>query len=188
VTLGSLREVCERQAEEIRDLNESLDVFRRGAHALSLRNAELRANIALIRAIVHTRCPMPRAQVWETDLPVSDDMASASRSAVADALGDRVPHGVLRRAQAIVAEVLADRRCQRGADLQPPMVLRIESSATAVRVELDDHGTRAPATDDGSVSLAVIEQLSERWGGERLDTGGVRIWAQLTLLDLVDDE
>jgi hypothetical protein len=181
VTLSALQEVCERQAGEIRALNESLEVFRRGAHQLGVCNAALRADVALVRALLHARCPMPDAQRWERHLPVGDEL-TASRSAVADRLGDRVPHGVLGRAQSIVAAALADRPS--GAGDAPPVLLRIESSATTVRVELDDP-CRPAAGGDGERGLSVLAQLSHRWGGERLDGGGMRIWAQLSLLDPV---
>jgi hypothetical protein len=186
--LQTLREHCRRLNRQVDTLTETVAVFRKGAHGLSVENAELRAQIALMQAIVHARCPLPGADVLETRLPGGRTAAAASRSALADFLRDRVPYGVLDRAQLIVSELLADSNGNGNGNgaVHAPVILRIETSDTTLKLELDDPDRSDLLTDTGEHSrlgLSVMEQLSERWGGERLTGGGMRVWAQLTLLD-----
>jgi hypothetical protein len=62
------------------------------------------------------------------------------------------------------------------------VVLRIESSPTTVRLELDDpERAGAEVKVDGWLGLQVVQALSEAWGGERDPEGGTRTWAQLQL-------
>ena len=68
------------------------------------------------------------------------------------------------------------------------LVLRVEVSKRMVRLEVEDpghDGTVAPRRGDergdGGFGLKIVQTLSERWGLERVATGGTRVWARLAL-------
>ena len=55
-----------------------------------------------------------------------------------------------------------------------------------VRLEVEDPGRGgviAPRAPDlgGGFGLNLVQELSERWGLERVAAGGTRVWAQLAL-------
>jgi hypothetical protein len=56
-----------------------------------------------------------------------------------------------------------------------------------IRLEVQDPGrdsTVAPRQGDerdGGFGLNIVQTLSERWGFERVATGGTRLWARLAL-------
>jgi hypothetical protein len=165
--LTTLLETCKRQALEIQTLDETVSVFRKGAHALSVENARLRSEVSTLRALAqHARLPALDPERIEARLPLDARTPAAARALVAELLRERMPHDLLERARQIVSELLARSLTDNG-ETDRFVVLRIESSPGTVRLEVDDPG-RTGVTGDA-------------WGGERVPTGGTRSWAQLAL-------
>ncbi len=48
--VDALEATCRRQAREIQTLGETVSVFRKGAHSLSVENARLRGEVGMMRA------------------------------------------------------------------------------------------------------------------------------------------
>ncbi len=120
----------------------------------------------------------------EARLPLNVRAPATARAIVVEFLRDRVPHGLLGRAKLIASELLTDSVNEREAPADRFVVLRIESSPTSVRLELDDPERAAPAVkveQQGWFGLQVMQAVSEAWGGERDPEGGTRTWAQLQL-------
>jgi hypothetical protein len=181
----ALEATCRRQAHELQTLGETVSVFRKGAHALSVENARLRSEIATMRALAaHARAPTLDTDVTEARLPLDVQAPAAARAIVAEFLRDRVPHGLLDRARLIVSELIADAVREADVPTDRFVVLRIESSPTTVRLELNDPERAAIAVkleDRSSIALQVMQAASEAWGGEQHPAGGTRTWAQLRL-------
>jgi hypothetical protein len=183
--LDALEATCRRQAHEIQTLGETVSIFRKGAHSLSVENARLRGEVGTMRALAaHARTPALDADVTEARLPLTVHTPATARAIVAEFLRDRVPHGLLDRAKLIVSELISDGVAERGAPTNRYVVLRVESSPTMVRLELDDPERARPVVnvhERAPVGLQVMQAVSEAWGGERDPDGGTRTWAQLKL-------
>jgi hypothetical protein len=183
--VGFLEATCRRQAHEIQTLGETVSVFRKGAHSLSVENARLRGEVGTMRALAgHARTPALDTDVTEARLPLDVRAAATARAIVVEFLRDRVPHGVLDRAKLIVSELIADGVNEGVAPSDRFVVLRIESSPTTVRLELDDPeraGAVVKVDEQGWLGLQVMQAISEAWGRERGPDGGTRTWAQLQL-------
>jgi signal transduction histidine kinase len=185
VEVGDLEATCRRQAREIQMLGETVSVFRKGAHSLSLENARLRGEVGTMRVLAaHARTPALDTDVTEARLPLNVRAPGTARAIVVEFLRDRVPHGLLDRAKLIVSELVTDSVNDRDAPADRFVVLRIESSPTTVRLELDDPGRAGAVVKvdaQGWFGLQVMQAVSESWGGERDPDGGTRTWAQLQL-------
>jgi signal transduction histidine kinase len=181
----ALEATCRSQAHEIQTLGETVSVFRKGAHSLSVENARLRGQVETMRALAaHARTPALDTDVTEARLPLNVRAPGTARAIVIEFLRDRVPHGLLDRAKLIVSELVTASVNERDAPADRFVVLRIESSPTTVRLELDDPeraGAVVKLDDDGWFGLQVMQAVSEAWGGERHPEGGTRTWAQLQL-------
>jgi serine/threonine-protein kinase RsbW len=164
--LDRLRVTCRRQARTIDALGEAIAVLRNGAGALNAENAEL----AEVRLTLDAKAP------------------AAARAIVANRLRDRWPGLVLDRAQLLTSELVTNSVLHSHAPAGASMVFRLELSQDAIRLEVEDPGGRgavAPRSPDldggGGFGLNLVQQLSERWGVERVTTGGTRVWAQIAL-------
>jgi hypothetical protein len=183
--VDALEATCRRQAHEIQTLGDTVSVFRKGAHSLSIENARLRGQVESMRALAaHARTPALDTDVTEARLLLNVRSPGTARAIVNEFLRDRVPHGLLDRAKLIVSELVTASVNEREAPADRFAVLRIESSPTTVRVELDDPkraGAVIKVDDDGWFGFQVLQAVSEAWGGERDPDGGTRTWAQLQL-------
>jgi hypothetical protein len=182
--VDALGATCRRQAREIQTLGETVSVFRKGAHSLSVENARLRGEVGTMRALAaHARTPALDTDVTEARLPLNARAPGTARAIVVEFLRDRVPHALLDRAKLIVSELVTAGVNEREAPADRFAVLRIESSPTTVRLELDDPERSGAVVnvDDGWFGFQVLKAVSEAWGGERDPDGGTRTWAQLQL-------
>jgi signal transduction histidine kinase len=183
--VDALEATCRRQAHELQTLGDTVSVFRKGAHSLSVENARLRGQVGSMRALAaHARTPALDTDVTEARLLLNVRSPGTARAIVIEFLRDRVPHGLLDRAKLIVSELVTASVNQRDAPADRFVVLRIESSPTTVRLELDDPeraGAVVKLDGEGWFGLQVMQALSEAWGGERDPEGGTRTWAQLQL-------
>jgi anti-sigma regulatory factor (Ser/Thr protein kinase) len=175
--LERLRLACRRQARVIEQLSAAASNLRSGAAALKAQNAELRsANERMDR---HGGDGAARA--LEVSLPLDARAPGAARIVVERG---RVPASVLEDAQLVVSELVTNSVCHSGASAGAVVVVRVELTATTVRLEVQDPGRAgaiAPRTPDvnGGFGLNLVERLSECWGLERAAAGGTRVWAQL---------
>jgi hypothetical protein len=183
--VDALEATCRRQAHQIEALGETVSVFRKGAHSLSIENARLRGEVGTMRALVaHTRSPALDTDVTEAHLPLNLRAPAAARAIVVEFLRERVPHGLLDRAKLIVTELIAEGIKDGDPQSDRFVTLRIETSPTTVRLELDDPervGAVVKVEAPGWFGLQVMQAVSEAWGGERDAAGGTRTWAQLRL-------
>jgi len=110
----------------------------------------------------------------------------AARAIVADCLRHRLPAPEFDRAQLLTSELVSNAVLHCDAAADAGLVFRLELAQDAVRLEVEDPGHRgvvAPRTPDhergGGFGLNLVHQLSERWGLERIATGGTRVWAHV---------
>jgi anti-sigma regulatory factor (Ser/Thr protein kinase) len=136
----------------------------------------------------------PRAQhgapndVERTDARFLPDVQAptAARGLVTRALRDRVGAEVLERARLLASELTTNSVRHSGAPADIELVFRVEVSDTMVRLEVQDPGhdgaiAPRPPSECGGFGLNIVQTLSERWGLERVASGGTRVWAQIAL-------
>jgi serine/threonine-protein kinase RsbW len=191
--LDDLRATCRRQAHVIDTLTGAVMTLRDGAAALKAQNAELRAELRADNERLHGRRRERRkvashAKPVEVRLALDVHAPAAARAAVSGALSDGVYAVVLDRAQLLVSELATNSVRHSGATPGDDLVLRVERSKTAVRLEVEDSGrghtvvARPPDLNGGGgFGLNLVHTLSERWGVEHAVAGPTRVWAQLSL-------
>jgi serine/threonine-protein kinase RsbW len=187
--LDDLRATCRRQAHVIDTLTAALMTLRDGAAALKAQNAELRANNERLHGRRRERRKVAsHAEPVEVRLALDVHAPAAARAAVSGALSDGVYAVVLDRAQLLVSELATNSVQHSGATPGEDLVLRVERSKTAVRLEVQDSGrghtvvARPPDLNGGGgFGLNLVHTLSERWGVEHAVAGPTRVWAQLSL-------
>jgi anti-sigma regulatory factor (Ser/Thr protein kinase) len=190
--LDRLRVTCRRQARTIDALGEAIAVLRSGAGVLKAENADLRA--AALRTRDHAGVRAPAAaeardtELTEVRLRRDADAPAAARAIVASRLRDRCPDPVFERAQLLTSELVANSVLHSHAPAEASVVFRLDLSQGAIRLEVEVPGRRgaitprAPDLDGGGgFGLNLVQQLSERWGIERVAAGGTCVWAQIAV-------
>jgi anti-sigma regulatory factor (Ser/Thr protein kinase) len=179
--LDGLRLACRRQARVIELLSAVASNLRSGAAELRAENAELRS--------AHERMGRQDGdgaarggEALQVRLPLDGRAPGAARIVVGRLRG-RVPALVLEDALLVVSELVTNSVCHSGAS-DGAIVVRVELTGTMVRLEAEDPGRGgviAPRAPDlsGGFGLNLVQGLCERWGLERVATGGTRVWAQL---------
>jgi anti-sigma regulatory factor (Ser/Thr protein kinase) len=180
--LDGLHLVCRRQARVIEQLTAVASTLRSGASALRAENAELR--FAYERTGRQGGDGAARGGgALEVSLPLDARAPGAARIVVGRLRG-RVPALVLEDARLVVSELVTNSVCHSDASGGAVVAVRAELTGTMVRLEVGDAGRggviapRAPGLD-GGFGLNLVQRLSERWGLERVASGGTRVWAQL---------
>jgi anti-sigma regulatory factor (Ser/Thr protein kinase) len=193
--LEHLRATCRRQASVIDMLGEAITVLRSGASALKAENADLRASHQRVRDRPSARTPADAAaedaELIEVCLPPDARAPVAARSIVARRLRDRLPAPAFDRTQLLTSELVTNSVLHSDPSAEAVLVFRLELSQRAVRLEVEGPGHRgavAPRPPDldggGGFGLNLVQELSERWGLERVAAGSTRVWAQVELRPL----
>jgi len=183
--LDDLRARCRRQAGMIDSLGEAVSSFRAGTLALKAENADLRADNHRMR---DQHSPANGVHVTEERFSSDVQAPAAARAVVTRELRDQVAAPVLEHARLLASELMTNGVRHSRATADAHLVFRVEVSNRTVRLEVQDpgrDGTVAPRQGDergdGGFGLNIVQTLSERWGLERIATGGTRVWARLAL-------
>jgi anti-sigma regulatory factor (Ser/Thr protein kinase) len=189
-----LRAVCRQQRRVFHALGEAASALRLRAAAVHAESAALRVRATALRAELHAAREL-RAASASTGARVGarnaralslDERAPAdARIVVTEFLTDQVPACVLDSARLVVSELVTNSVRHSGVSYGL-VVVDVQLTAAMVRLEVADPGgagvigPRSPDhTHGGGFGLQLVALLSERWGLERVATGGTRVWAQL---------
>jgi anti-sigma regulatory factor (Ser/Thr protein kinase) len=188
--LEHLRVRCSRQASVIDTLGEAMAVLRDGAAALKAENADLRATNHRLsdRAGAPADAAAEDSDLTEVRLLLDAKAPAAARAIVGARLRDKLPAATFDRAQLLTSELVSNAVLHSDVAADAILVFRLEVAQSVVRLEVEDPGHRgavAPRPPDhergGGFGLNLVQQLSERWGLERVATGGTRVWAHVAL-------
>ena len=109
--------------------------------------------------------------------------AGAARAEVAEVLRDCGAVAQIGVAELLVTEVVANAVRHAGGE---QIHLGITVGADAVRVEVGDDGDSFPVPglppgedDPGGRGLMIVEGLASRWGYEKAEAGGKRVWFEI---------
>ncbi len=121
---------------------------------------------------------------FEVCLPLDARAPRAARIVVEGTRG-RVPGSVLEDARLVVSELVTNSVRHSGASAAGVVVVRVQIIGAMVRLEVEDRGRGgviaplAPDLVQGGFGLSLVQEISERWGLERVPAGGTRVWALL---------
>src|SRR4051812_18773871 len=154
----SLRATCRRQERVIDTLNSAVATLRDRTAALKSQNAELHAaNDRRSRRLGQTGSTRPADSV-ELHLALDRQAPAAARAAVTAALCERAPAAVLANAQLVVSELVTNSVLHSGASPRSELILRMQLSGTAVRLDIEDGG-------DGDAIVTRRPDFTGRGGG-----------------------
>jgi anti-sigma regulatory factor (Ser/Thr protein kinase) len=187
--LESLQAKCRHQAVLIDTLGEAVSTFRRGATALKAENAELRAELAVLRDRRRSSAAaagrLADGELVDMVVALDARAPAATRDFVVRCLERRVVASALDSARLVVSELVTNSFRHAGAPMDK-VVVSVELMPGWFRVGVQDFGSDAviaarPANPDSGrgFGLNLVQMLSQRWGVERLAEGGTQVWAQL---------
>ena len=126
-----------------------------------------------------------RAELAEQMIALDAGAPGAARDFVVACLEQRVVAPALDSAQLIVSELVTNSFRHSGAPMDG-VIVSVELMPDWLRIGVQDSGTDAviaaqPAdrVTGGGFGLNLVQLLSERWGVERVASGGTQVWAQL---------
>jgi len=192
--LERLRITCRRQASTIDLLGEAIVALRSGIRALKAENHDLRFANQRVPSLrgAHSRSVPAAAGPGRAEvcLPLDVRAPATARAIVAETLGDGWSSAGLERAELATSELVTQAVVHNGAAADTLLVLRLERSPRAVRLEVEDPGQGGavapgrPELAGGGFGLNLVRQVSERWGMEQVAGGGTRVWADIALSPL----
>jgi anti-sigma regulatory factor (Ser/Thr protein kinase) len=113
--------------------------------------------------------------------------AAAARGLLSDLLGSSTPADALHDVQLLTTELVSNAVRHADVDETRTIGLDVAVAAGCVRVAVTDAGGQThPRIQDldpmvpGGMGLYLVEQISTRWGVERLSDGGNRVWFELS--------
>jgi anti-sigma regulatory factor (Ser/Thr protein kinase) len=111
---------------------------------------------------------------------------AAARELLCDLLGDSTPTTTLHDLQLLTTELVTNAVRHADVDESRSVALEVAAGANVVTVAVTDPGsTTRPHVQDidptvpGGMGLFLVEQISSRWGVERLSGGANRVWFEI---------
>jgi anti-sigma regulatory factor (Ser/Thr protein kinase) len=109
------------------------------------------------------------------------DASKQARAVVSEALGDALDRDRISDLALVVGE-LVNNAVRHGRE---PMGLRVIRRGHGVRVELHDGSTELPRFTEprpqGGFGMHLISALADRWGTDRYDDRGKRVWVEFCI-------
>lgn len=127
-------------------------------------------------------------QVGPLEVVIALDVQApgAARAAVSQCLRGQIAASAVEDARLLVSELIANSVMHSNTPAGDQLTVSVELAADWFRIGVQDAGSgsaigvRPPdLVNGGGFGLMLVEQLSDRWGVERLAGGGTRVWAQL---------
>ena len=123
---------------------------------------------------------------WCTEIPGGVEAACTARELLTEMYGDTTPEDTLHDLHLLTTELVTNAVLHAGAGESETIELRVAGGGDALRVWVTDRGgVGTPEVQDldlevpGGMGLFLVEQISSRWGVERLGGGANRVWFEL---------
>ena len=125
-------------------------------------------------------------KAWSTEISGGIDAACTARELLTVHLGDSTAETTLNDLHLLTTELVTNAVLHAGAGEADTIEMRVATAPERVRVWITDQGgdgTPEVQTFDpevpGGMGLFLVEQISSRWGVERVPDGGNRVWFEL---------
>ena len=126
-------------------------------------------------------------EAWCTEIPGGVDAACTARELLTEMFGDTMPEPTMHDLHLLTTELVTNAVLHAGAGASDRIELRVANAVDALRVWVTDpgRGNDSPHVQEldpevpGGMGLYLVEQISARWGTDRLDGGANRVWFEL---------
>ena len=126
-------------------------------------------------------------EAWCTEIPGGVEAACIARELLSEMFADTMPEPTMHDLHLLTTELVTNAVLHAGAGASDAIELRVANGADAMRVSVTDpgHGEETPHVEEpdpevpGGMGLYLVEQISSRWGVERLGSGSKRVWFEL---------
>ena len=124
---------------------------------------------------------------WSTEIPGGVEAACTARDALTETYGASLADGTMHDLHLLTTELVTNAVLHAGACESDAIELRVAAGVDRMHVSVTDPGrtTGTPHVEEldldvpGGMGLFLVEQISSRWGVERLGTGAQRVWFEL---------
>jgi anti-sigma regulatory factor (Ser/Thr protein kinase) len=123
---------------------------------------------------------------WSTRITGGATAPFAARELLTNRLGESVPADTLHNLLLLTTELVTNSVRHAAVDEAGTVELSVMSGPTLVRTSvIDPGGDTQPAVQDldvnvpGGMGLFLVEQISTRWGVERMGDGATEVWFEL---------
>jgi anti-sigma regulatory factor (Ser/Thr protein kinase) len=141
---------------------------------------------ATLRLSVRDMVVASATGAWCTEIPGGIEAPCTAREVLTEVLGDTTPEPTLHDLHLLTTELVTNAVLHAGAGESKTIELRVAGGDDLVRISVTDHGSAGtPEVQDldlevpGGMGLFLVEQISSRWGVERLPEGAKRVWFEL---------
>ncbi len=119
-------------------------------------------------------------------IPGGADAPSRAREILTDMVGDSMPAAKLHDLHLLTTEIVTNAVCHADVDETATLELRVATAEDGWRVSVTDPGgstvphiAEVDVMVPGGMGLFIVEQVSDRWGFERLEDGATEVWFEL---------
>jgi anti-sigma regulatory factor (Ser/Thr protein kinase) len=126
-------------------------------------------------------------EAWCTEIPGGVEAACIARELLSEMFADTMPEPTMQNLHLLTTELVTNAVLHAGAGASDAIELRVANAADSMRVSVTDpgRGEETPHVEKpnpevpGGMGLYLVDQLSSRWGVERLGGGSKRVWFEL---------
>jgi anti-sigma regulatory factor (Ser/Thr protein kinase) len=125
-------------------------------------------------------------ETWCTEITGGVEAACTARELLTEMLGGSTSEPTLHDLHLLTTELVTNAVLHAGAGESDKIALSVDGSGERLRVSVTDSGALGtPEVQDldlevpGGMGLFLVEQISSRWGYERLGDGANRVWFEL---------
>jgi anti-sigma regulatory factor (Ser/Thr protein kinase) len=126
-------------------------------------------------------------EAWCTEIPGGVEAACTARELLSEMFAGTMPEEAMHDLHLLTTELVTNAVLHAGAGVSEAIELRVASGADSLRVWVTDpgRGAETPHVEEpdpeipGGMGLYLVEQISSRWGAERLGGGANRVWFEL---------
>ena len=123
---------------------------------------------------------------WCTEIAGGVEAACTAREVLTEMLGGTTPQPTMQDLHLLTTELVTNAFLHAGAGESETIELSVAGAGDLLRVSVTDPGSagtpevQAPDLEvPGGMGLFLVEQISSRWGVERLSGGANRVWFEL---------
>ena len=124
---------------------------------------------------------------WCTEIPGGVEAGCIARELLSEMFAETMPQETLHDLHLLTTELVTNAVLHAGAGASDAIELSVASGADSLHVSVTDpgRGSETPHVEEldleipGGMGLYLVEQISSRWGAERLGGGANRVWFEL---------
>jgi anti-sigma regulatory factor (Ser/Thr protein kinase) len=126
-------------------------------------------------------------EAWCTEIPGGVEAACVARELLSEVFAGRMTDPTMHDLHLLTTELVTNAVLHAGAGESDAIELSVAPGVDSLRVSVTDpgrfsdtpHVEKPDPETPGGMGLYLVEQLSSRWGVERVGAGAHRVWFEL---------